>query len=561
MTSPLLSPRSIGSDPEAVGLETPCEALLCAAHSSSESIRFTQALRRKLLLKGVNCSVPMTEDIGGVKWRREIIKYLKRTSIFLCIISDEWIRSGVSWLTLYYALRRSYVCDSPVILPIILDEHTTLQHPLVQGITKQLFHIIYDPTISQPLSDLVTRVKNFLVALQYKLPDKIITGRIEQADGTFIPASTYSDVYRYYYLKYSGGKMPKKGILKKLSDLTETDTSLDLSDDLSSKPPAVYFIGDNGVRALVEVVKLLPNLKKINLSGNGLSSSVVHPLVSALVSHPSVVSLNISENSITQVSATELYYLLRTNEQITELDISKTNISSEVWIKRIAAQLVRNKKSIFGSWTSVPKQIDQQDEHYNPPPRIELQPRLACRWDVVIICKPQDDLETTSLWTEDSTSVLINISVAGPNLPSKLTLQEELQSGSLEKKDVLSYIKEVDSNTCCIKKMNGNTIKLVLENQGQGLESLQYTLRLMALRKKGWNQNLIHGLQRISVRLSCQKPKRCRQKSFFVDCEIWYSDAGRISKSVPQLYREDITKYVSSFRLPFRMKIRMQALH
>eukprot|EP00754_Rhynchopus_humris_P040768 Rhum_TRINITY_DN23908_c0_g1::Rhum_TRINITY_DN23908_c0_g1_i1::g.178974::m.178974 len=119
MSDALNSPRSVTSD-EPIG--GPCSIFISVTPSSPPVVQFCQSLRRRLLLSGVQCTVAQTTEVGGVLWRRQLIRSLQRTAVCLCVVTADWLRSGVSMLTLYYALRRCATCSAPTVIPILMED-------------------------------------------------------------------------------------------------------------------------------------------------------------------------------------------------------------------------------------------------------------------------------------------------------------------------------------------------------------------------------------------------------------------------------------------------------
>ena len=76
------------------------------------------------------------------------------------------------------------------------------------------------------------------------------------------------------------------------------------------------YLGDVGVRALLEVIRLSSNLQTVGLNNSGVSDSTIILMCAVLVDHPTIVSVDLSDNKITQESVSLIKSLLRNNKKI-----------------------------------------------------------------------------------------------------------------------------------------------------------------------------------------------------------------------------------------------------
>ena len=528
---PINSPRSVTSDddvaPHAM-IGGACSAMISILPASQDVVAFCQSLRRRLLLGGVQCILPQTSDIGSTTWRRELISHVKKTSLFIPIVTADWLRSGVCVLSLYYALRRSLSKGSPTVVPILMTCALASGHPLCELLKKQTFHIVHSNNTAM-IDELVVKLRNFIKLLQYDVPKHTVQ------DG-----DTLLDIYTYYH-NFFLKKPPRKSLSTLVQGLSDNATSLCLENDLTRSPPVAYYVGDNGVKPLLEVVKMLPNLQTLSLRENGLTNSSMHLLVGALLLHPCITSLDLGGNEeISQLGAAELYYLVCSNQQIVEVKLDGTSVSSALWLSRIQKQLERNKLSVFGSWSQLRA---DNTEPFGISADFSDLTKDSVFWEVSLTCVPLDPLQCSSQWTCDNCSISATAVVTYQQNTQRYA---EKMCGE-DKAETLQYFRHVDKNTCSMKKLHGGAVKLVLETEGCGLEAIQQSLRQRAVKANGWDARLLSELQKVVVRAVCDKPMKCKLCSYFVDVELWYKGAKQIGKDVPQLFSEDIMRYVQCF--------------
>eukprot|EP01065_Artemidia_motanka_P014963 TRINITY_DN18824_c0_g1_i1.p1 TRINITY_DN18824_c0_g1~~TRINITY_DN18824_c0_g1_i1.p1 ORF type:complete len:685 (+),score=233.48 TRINITY_DN18824_c0_g1_i1:51-2057(+) len=525
--SPPVRGDVLSDDEDDVGYKPACELYLGFTPGDEHITRFAQCLRSKLLGMGIACTMPLSADVGSVSWRRELVKLLKRCGVYLPLVTADWLRSGEALLELYYGLRRSAACSSPVVLPVLFPDAEASGCALAQRMRQQCFHCSF--TAPTPLATLVDQIRNFLQELKFPMEKCCLH------DG-----SSFRDLYMHF-LRDIGLKRANSQVLKLLDGLGRTDT-LDLSTDLSTSPPTAFLIGDQGLRPLLPVIKMKADLRKLVLRGNGLTNNSMHGLVEALMVHPSVTYLDLGDNDITRLGAAELCYLLRRNQQITTMHVDGTRIDSQVWLRRIERQLEDNRGGNFGSWSSLEhgRGFDEAAEaawwQQAAARQSPLGSRPADEWDVVLCAKGGGGPEGNR-----ATSVDLRVSARPAARGRRVQpVKIALSADDPLRARVDQYLKLLDSQTVSVKKASGATLKLVLEPVGGGLEAIQDDARSrVALLPT-------EGLQRVSIRLLFEKAPGSRQQSFFVDSTLWFDGDRRLAKELPQLFRENIQRFTGS---------------
>eukprot|EP00698_Gefionella_okellyi_P004691 TRINITY_DN14288_c0_g1_i1.p1 TRINITY_DN14288_c0_g1~~TRINITY_DN14288_c0_g1_i1.p1 ORF type:complete len:157 (+),score=21.66 TRINITY_DN14288_c0_g1_i1:41-511(+) len=92
-------------------------------------------------------------------------------------------------------------------------------------------------------------------------------------------------------------------------------------------------LGDKGVVALVEALKLNPHFTRLNLSDNGIRNAGITALVNILKTHPRLTSLDISNNQISHTGADALLLLIKSNPNLTLVNYSHNRINAATRLK------------------------------------------------------------------------------------------------------------------------------------------------------------------------------------------------------------------------------------
>eukprot|EP00659_Diplonema_papillatum_P011252 gene11252-17310_t len=448
-----------------------------------------------------------------------------------------------------------------------MKEATGVGNVYADQMVNQCFHIVYDRSCMR-VADVVHKLRNFLVALDYEVPLR-----------SPLQGSSLAGMYASRYAELTG-KQPKRAILDLLASMNEQSEVLNLSTDLSTTPPTAYYIGNHGCRALLDVVKAMPFLKQLSLRGNGLTNAVMHQLSVALVSHPSITTVDLGDTDISQATAPELCHLASNNEQITELAVDGTSIVSSVWLRRLQTQLDKNKASTASPWSLLHRAgslsklevpgAASQDADFRPncvDSRAGTPQTRFVSWDVIVECDLRPAVESTdqqsngeqdavpaSTPSKQLSSRDICVTAACAYTFEKKTVRRNVQLAGDTKEAAANYFKAVDQNTICVRKMHGSTLKLVLEADGSGLEHLQQVIRRKMVEESGGRAKLAAGFNegwhRVTVRAACEAPRKTKEGSFFVESELWVHAATDVvcAKTVPQLFKEDIARYTGSLR-------------
>eukprot|EP01060_Flectonema_neradi_P001325 TRINITY_DN10780_c0_g1_i2.p1 TRINITY_DN10780_c0_g1~~TRINITY_DN10780_c0_g1_i2.p1 ORF type:complete len:229 (+),score=35.06 TRINITY_DN10780_c0_g1_i2:24-710(+) len=138
--------------------------------------------------------------------------------------------------------------------------------------------------------------------------------------------------YLYYSSEY--GAKPNSVLTRQLPDrigdysLTEIDCTGN-------------FIGDKGLLALLEVVKLCTACSKLLLPDNGIRNAGVECIVHTTLEHPSLSVIDLSNNRITLGAGKVLQELASKNQTIKEINVSGTRIDPQLQ-DRIQARVKGN---------------------------------------------------------------------------------------------------------------------------------------------------------------------------------------------------------------------------
>lgn len=132
----------------------------------------------------------------------------------------------------------------------------------------------------------------------------------------------------------AGVKTPNPQLVKffQENDIYENIKEIDISRN---------YVGNRGILSLLEMVKVLPNCRSLNLSDQKIyntdlsDSSVkgnftIERIVDVCAVHPTISSLNLSSNPISNFAGRKLLSLAKTNQRICRIDVSNTHIDFDL---------------------------------------------------------------------------------------------------------------------------------------------------------------------------------------------------------------------------------------
>lgn len=106
------------------------------------------------------------------------------------------------------------------------------------------------------------------------------------------------------------------------------------------------YVGDRGVRPVLELVKRIQSCTTLLLRQNGIRNPGVKEIVEMAKNHPSLTSIDLSHNAISLGGGNSLLELVRTNKRITSINLDKTRIEVDLKM-RIQKFCDKNKESIM----------------------------------------------------------------------------------------------------------------------------------------------------------------------------------------------------------------------
>lgn len=101
------------------------------------------------------------------------------------------------------------------------------------------------------------------------------------------------------------------------------------------------YVGPKGLLPIIELCKLLPNLKALNVSDNYLTNETVWHLCKMALYHPSLRALDLSRNAISWTAAMSLTELVTQNDQIQRVILAGTAMTPPV-MEAIQHQVLTN---------------------------------------------------------------------------------------------------------------------------------------------------------------------------------------------------------------------------
>eukprot|EP00164_Ancoracysta_twista_P009290 GFYU01013694.1.p1 GENE.GFYU01013694.1~~GFYU01013694.1.p1 ORF type:complete len:169 (+),score=52.42 GFYU01013694.1:166-672(+) len=104
------------------------------------------------------------------------------------------------------------------------------------------------------------------------------------------------------------------------------------------------YIGDRGLIAVVDALKLDRHYRTLDLSNNGIRNSGVKELTGYLRTHKNLTSLNVAHNQISLEGGQALLQLIRENQALTDCDWSNNRIDVNTRLK-LQKALENNKKA------------------------------------------------------------------------------------------------------------------------------------------------------------------------------------------------------------------------
>ncbi|CCW61914.1 unnamed protein product [Phytomonas sp. EM1] len=129
------------------------------------------------------------------------------------------------------------------------------------------------------------------------------------------------------------------------------------------------YLGNRGILALLDVVKVLPKIRFLNLSDQKLyntdlnqssvkGNATIDAIIDVCKTHPTLTSINLSSNPIGNYAGRKLLALAQVNKNVSRIEITNTQIDFELR-QRIKAQCDENTMTL---WFSHTKQHDGREE-------------------------------------------------------------------------------------------------------------------------------------------------------------------------------------------------------
>eukprot|EP00667_Euglena_gracilis_P002358 EG_transcript_2358 len=221
--------------------------------------------------------------------------------------------------------------ESPDRYSILTENECTAAARFVQNTSAKCAAVL-DPVtdaIIADLTQLLDTVEGYVGSLHYKRAAKVadptspksmsMSGEPLALPSTDLLGSFGSSMgdgnyaRKYETICSRRGVKCNSGLLKQL--LAEVPSSIDLGHN---------FVGAKGALAVVELVKTMPSVTALNLSGNSLDNDSIHALVKELRDHPALTSLDLSENPISVVAGQTLVKFVTQNPRIVKLNVEGT---------------------------------------------------------------------------------------------------------------------------------------------------------------------------------------------------------------------------------------------
>jgi len=113
---------------------------------------------------------------------------------------------------------------------------------------------------------------------------------------------------------------------------------------MSSDPiPSIQLrhVGAKAALAAVHIVHVIPNVRELGLSANGLNNNHIVRLLEELKGHPSLTSLDLSHNPISVVAGQALLRFVAENHRVRTVNVTGTSLLTHQ-VEALAEALQKN---------------------------------------------------------------------------------------------------------------------------------------------------------------------------------------------------------------------------
>jgi hypothetical protein len=297
-----------------------------------------------------------------------------KSDVYCPILEVSSFLHEESLLELYYALRGAVLNQRPLILPILDGQLMLLASALLNrekgaplacqaqdaSLNNWLSVVDRHPYAARAVLETIPWLCQTCCTLSTDSSGEEIAVKLvnfcqelkllERSDGL---APRVAEIYESQFRSLASAKRPNTAVVRVLRGLSSRSEAIGIR-VLNFRN---FLMGNVGCIALSSVLRLLPSVEELDLSGNGIECSGVHALCKNLVAHPSVSTMDLSDNLIAVAGFSDLYFLALDNGRIKSVSLEKNASASAVWTARLGKVLSRN---AAGRTEPLPLDIDQK---------------------------------------------------------------------------------------------------------------------------------------------------------------------------------------------------------